>query len=73
MIRDMVSRDVGKRIACYAGALQWHSVDCVRQGDRLMALGVATLQTPDGKRHQRNTWVDVTEWSMQEVYRWLGY
>lgn len=69
---DMVSRDVGKRIASHAGVLQWHGVTCEQHGDRLMAFEVGTRVT----RHEvidASHWVDVTDWSSQQLYRWLGY
>lgn len=49
-------------------ALQEHSIDIKECCGRLLALEVATLNGVDCSE-----WVDVTDWSMGKVARWLGY
>ena len=71
-IIDMVSADVSKRIASHAGVLRWHGIDCELHGDRLMALEVGTIETC-GEVREVSSWTDVTDFSSQALYRWLGY
>ena len=39
---------------------------------RVMAAEAATVKTAGGII-DASRWVDVTDWSIQDLYRWLGY
>jgi hypothetical protein len=46
-----------------------HSIQTTRKGNRLMALDVVV--GPSGE--DCSVWVDYTDWSIDRIYRWLGY
>jgi hypothetical protein len=49
--------------------MQAHSIHTTRNGNRLRALDV--IVGPSGE--DCSSWVDYTDWTVADVYRWLGY
>lgn len=40
---------------------------------RLHALEVGNVRRVDGRLETTEKWVDVTEWTVRQMYEWLGY
>jgi len=56
-----------------ANLLRDHYVEHVSQSGKLYALEVLYCDPRRSLISCMSTWLDVTDWSIAQLYRWLGY
>lgn len=57
----------------FKSILDAHSIKSIQHKDKLFALSVYTYTDTDGQTACGSEWADVTDFTIKQLYDWLGY